>query len=105
MVKENDWVFLLQYEFKRTFNTRAYTDGNKVEIRDYGKVTVGRAGIKKTDFFNYMQEKHPELVFIDEENKMYLKVYEYNGILLKEDFAAYTVKFTKLMDEFKKQYR
>lgn len=95
----------IPYEFKRTYTTRAYSDGDRVEIRNYGKVTVGRAGIKKLDFFNYMSIHHPELVFIDEENQKYIKAFEYERKLSKDEFASQSAKLTLLMDEFKKQYR
>ncbi len=95
----------IPYEFKRTYTTRAYSEGESVEIRNYGKVTVGRAGIKKTDFFNYMTMHYPDLVFVDEENKKYIKAFEYEGNLSKDEFALQVVKLTFLMDEFKKPYR
>ena len=95
----------IPYEFKRIYNTRAYTDGNNVEIRNYGKLTVGRAGIKKSDFFDFMQGNQPDLVFIDEEKKLYAKVFEYNGELNSTDFADQIVRFTMILDNFKRKYR
>ena len=43
----------IPYEFSKRFNSRAYSDGSCYELRNYGKITVGRTGIKRDNFFNY----------------------------------------------------
>lgn len=96
---------MVPYENKNSFNTRAYTDGQKVEIRNYGRVTVGRSGIKRTDFFNYFEREYPQLVFADEEGKKYIKAIEYDEILTHAEFAEQIVNLTILLEEFKKSYR
>ncbi len=95
---------MVPYKFSRIFNTRAYTNNDEVEIRNYGKVTVGRAGIKKEDFFEYMG-KFPQSVFLDEENRKYVIAYQYKERMTKDDFAEQTYRLTKLLYEFKQQYR
>ena len=95
---------MVPYKFSRIFNTRAYTNNNEVQIRNYGKVTAGRAGIKKEDFFEYMEKFH-QSVFLDEENRKYVIAYQYSERMTKEDFAEQTYSFTKLLYEFKQQYR
>lgn len=96
---------MIPYEFNRRCNTRAYYEKNNYEIRNYGKVTVGRSGIKRPEFFDYMNRHHPELVFLDEEDKPYIKVYEYSNELTKEEFARQTYNVTELLTEFKEKYR
>lgn len=95
---------MIPYEFSRAFNTRAYANNSKIEIRNYGKVTVGRAGIKKENFFEYMEELH-QSVFLDEENRKYIIAYQYKDSMKKYDFAEQTYRLTKLLYDFKQQYR
>jgi len=96
---------IIPYEYNKIFNTRAYFEGEKYEIRNYGKVTVGRAGIKKEEFFEYMNTNHPDLVFLDEEDKPYIKCYEYMNEITKDEFSKQTFKLTQLLNEFKRIYR
>lgn len=95
---------MIPYEFSRAFNVRAYRYNDEFEIRNYGKVTVGRAGIKRENFFEYM-ERFPQSVFLDEENTKYVIAYQYKGSMTKEDFAEQTYRITKLLYDFKQQYR
>ncbi|MCB2341112.1 hypothetical protein [Clostridium estertheticum] len=96
----------IPFEFKRIFNNRAYGDEEFIEIRNYGKFTVGRSGIKKKDFFDFITLKDRNLINIDEENKEYITVFEIeNGSMTKEEFSNSLVKFTCLIKEFKDGYR
>lgn len=95
----------IPYEFSKRFNTRAYCEGTNYEIRNYGKITVGRAGIKKEDFFEFFETKYPSKVFLDEESLKYIKIYEYDGELSLEQFADQTCEAVVLLEEFKKKYR
>ena len=61
--------------------------------------------MRKIQFFNYMNQYHSKLVFVDEEDKSYIKVYEYSNELDKEDFAKQTYNITKLLAEFKERNR
>ena len=95
----------IPYEFKRIYNTRAYTENNSYEIRSYGKYTVGRSGIKKQDFFDYIRGVDPTLIFIDEESKEYIKVFEYEETKSTSEFITQLIKYFKLVDTFKRTYR
>lgn len=96
----------IPFEFKRIFNSRAYGDKKLIEIRNYGKFTVGRSGIKKKDFFDFMTRKDKNLINIDEENKEYITVFTIeNESMTKEEFASSLIKFTYLVKEFKEEYR
>ncbi len=96
---------MIPYEDTEKFNTRAYYAGDYYEIRNYGRVTVGREPIKRDDFFEYMNTKYPDLVFFDEKNKRYIKCYEYKKEMTKEAFAKQTYELTRLLAEFKGMYR
>lgn len=96
----------IPFEFNRRFNTRAYEENGLIEIRNYGKFTVGRKGIKKKEFFDFLRKKNKDLINIDEENKEYITVFSIkDGQLSKEDFANSLIKFTYLIKEFKDQKR
>lgn len=95
----------IPYDFSKRFYTRAYNQDNYYEIRNYGRFTVGRKPLKQKDFFDYVQKNYPELVFHDEENKLYIKAYHYRESMDKETFAEQTFSFLKLISDFKKQYR
>jgi hypothetical protein len=95
----------IPYFFSRRFNTRAFKDGNHIEIRNYGKFTVGRAGLKKQDFFDYVNSVDSERIEIDEEGKEYIVVFDIYDDLSSDDFAEQLVKFTILIRDFKLQYR
>lgn len=43
-------VVLIPYEFSRRFNCRTYKADNTIEVRSYGKYTIGRKSLKKDDF-------------------------------------------------------
>jgi hypothetical protein len=93
------------YYFSRSFNTRAFKDGNQIEIRNYGKFTVGRAGIKKSDFFNYVNSIDSNLICVDEEDKNHIIVFDISNDMSRYEFADQIVKFTLLIRNFKEQYR
>lgn len=96
----------IPFEFNRRFNTRAYEENGLIEIRNYGKFTVGRKGIKKKEFFDFLRKKNKDLINIDEENKEYITVFSIKDRQLsKEDFANSLIKFTYLIKEFKDQKR
>lgn len=52
-----------------------------------------------------MNINHSELVFLDEEDKPYIKCYEFKNEMTKEDFSTQTYALTQLMEEFKSVYR
>ncbi len=96
----------IPFEFKRTFNNRAYEEDGLIEIRNYGKFTVGRRGIKKEDFFNFIRQKDLNLINFDEENKEYITVFFIkDGRIENEEFANSLIRFTYLIKEFKEGYR
>ena len=96
---------MIPYEFSRHYNTRAFAEDNRYEIRNYGKITVGRAGLKKEDFFDYFEKYYPNKVYLDEESKKYIKIYEYVDTISLDEFSEQTCEAVVLLEEFKAQYR
>lgn len=95
----------IPFEFSKRFNTRAYHDGDEVEIRNYGKLTVGRSGLKKKDFFDYVFAVDPDYPQEDENKEMYIPIFKYTKELTAEQFAKQLFRFAKLLDSYKKKYR
>ena len=96
---------MVPYEFSRSMNTRAYSDGENIEIRDYGRHTVGKAGIKREDFFNYIEEHYAEKILFDEEDKKYVNVYSFQKELSEEEFVQQTIEFVNIISNFKSYYK
>lgn len=92
---------VIPYEYSRRFNTLAFCCGDHYEIRNYGKITVGRAGVSREDFFNYLKELYPGIACEDDDGQKYFKVYEFDGELTKSQFAKQTYDATKLLSELK----
>jgi len=97
----------IPYYFSKSFNTRVYELGNEVEIRHYGRFTIGRRGLKKKYFFDYLREHgYEDEIKYDEEGKEYI-----NFITLKnknvdvELLKSRLIKLTMLLKEFKDYYR
>ena len=95
---------VIPYEFSRLFNCRAYEDNCLIELRSYGKYTIGRSSLKKDDFFNYIRKTNLMPLSIDEEGKRYVRIM-YNFAITKEDFAKAVFDFAFLIKGFKDIYR
>lgn len=97
----------MPYYFSKSFNTRVYELGNEVEIRNYGKFTIGRRGLKKQYFFDYLRENGYENdIDNDEEGKEYIRVITLkNGNIDLGVLKSRLIKWTMLLKEFKDYYR
>ena len=93
---------VLPYEYGKKFNTLAYRSGDRVEIRNYGKITSGRQGISRDEFFGWMNGRYSEFVRTDDDGREYFNVYEYDGTLTEEAFAEQTYRAVKILSEAKK---
>lgn len=78
----------MPYYFSKSFNTRVYEEGHFIEIRNYGKFTIGRRGLKKQYFFDYLRENGYKDE-IDEEGKEYISIIK----LKKNDIDSELLKF------------
>ena len=97
----------LPYYFSKSFNTRVYEEGNSIEIRNYGKFTIGRRGLKKQYFFDYLRENgYGDDIENDEEGKEYIIVIILkNGNIDLQLIKSRLIKWTILLKEFKDYYR
>lgn len=95
------------FEFSRSFSSRAYEQNGVVEIRNYGRFTIGRSGLKKDDFFNFVRELGlTTKIQYDEECKEYIKVFKIvNREIDDADFANSLIDFTLLVKAFKDKCR
>lgn len=97
---------VIPYEFSRRFNCRAYEDNGRIELRSYGKYTIGRRSLKKDDFFDYIRKTNLTQLCIDEEGKRFVRImYIDNYAITKEEFAKAVFDFTFLIKGFKDIYR
>lgn len=97
---------VIPYEFSRRFNCRAYEDNGRIELRSYGKYTIGRRSLKKDDFFDYIHKTNSAPLCIDEEGIRYVSImYIDNYTIAKEEFAKATIDFAFLIKGFKDIYR
>ena len=97
----------IPYFFSKAFNTRVYQDGNTLEIRNYGKFTIGRRGLKKQAFFDYLKQKgYENEINYDEENKEYIKVFEIENMDIPDEyFLERLIKLTYILKEYKDYFR
>lgn len=97
----------IPFYFSKSFNTRVYEEGNTVEVRNYGKFTIGRRGLKREYFFNYLRENGFENeIEYDEDGKEYISVIKFeNGNIDTQHLNERLIKCTNLLKEFKDYYR
>jgi len=97
----------MPYYFSKSFNTRVYGDNNIFEIRNYGKFTIGRRGLKRKYFFDYLREHgYDDEIFIDEEGKEYICIIKFQDNSINSDyFGERLIKWTMILKEFKDYYR
>lgn len=97
---------VIPYEFSRRFNCRAYEDNGLIELRSYGKYTIGRSSLKKNDFFDYIYKTNLTPLCIDEEGKRYVTIMHIeNYLITKEEFAKSIFNFAFLIKGFKDIFR
>lgn len=95
------------YEFSRKFNTRLYENENIIEVRNYGRFTIGRRGLKREVFFNYLrQEGLEDEILIDADGKEYINIFR----IQKDDLHCnyikkQLVKWTNIINKFKTDQR
>jgi len=97
---------IIPYEYSRRFNCRAYKDNDLIELRSYGKYTIGRRSLKKDCFFDYVRKTNFTQFYIDEEGKRYVRIMCIkNYSISKEEFAKDIFNFAFLIKEYKDIYR
>lgn len=98
------------FHFSKHANTRLYCDSDRIEIRNYGKFTIGRRSLKKLDFFDYLTNNgYADEIKIDEEGEPYVCIFIVmrgkGNDLEKRYIAERLVKFTFMVKDFKDCYR
>lgn len=97
---------VIPYEFSRLFNCRAYENNGRIELRSYGKYTIGRRSLKKDDFFDYIRKTNLTPLCIDEEGKRFVRIMHIeNYAITKEEFEKAVFDFAFLIKGFKDIYR
>lgn len=94
---------VIPYEYGKKFNTLAYKNEDYIEIRNYGKITSGRNGFSRTDFFAWMEGKHPEKINVDQDGNQYFNVYQFEKELTAEQFSVQTYEAVRILSEVKSQ--
>lgn len=95
------------YYFSKRFNTRMYEDKTFIEVRNYGRFTIGRKGLKMQYFFDYLRNnKYDNEICTDEERKQYVcilkfKKYNIDPKYLSERLIKWTVIIKKYKDYYK----
>lgn len=94
------------YYFSRGFQGRPYEEGNIIELRHYGRFTIGRAGLKREAFFDYIAKNAPDEICYDEGNKPYIKILELKDFDIGlETFKNRIIEYTYLVKNFKDNCR
>lgn len=93
--------------FSKRFNTRIFEEKGIIEIRNYGRFTVGTCGLSRKVFFDYLRNnKHSDEILTDEEGNDYICVLRISDdIIDKEAFVNRLVKLTLLIHAFKSHFR
>lgn len=93
--------------FSKAFNTRLYEDGNTIEIRNYGKFTIGRRGLKRKDFFDYLRGNgFNDEIMLDEDGQEYICFFKIESMKMETRyFAERLVELTYLLKDFKNKLR
>lgn len=93
--------------FSKRFNTRIFEENGIIEIRNYGRFTVGTRGLSRKVFFDYLRNNnYSDEILTDEEGNEYVCIFRISGdIIDRETFQNRLVKLTLLIDKFKRQLR
>lgn len=91
------------YEFSRRFNTRLYENENIIEVRNYGRFTIGRRSLKREIFFNYLRtEGLEDEILLDGDGKEYINIFSIQKDNLQCNYIKkQLVKWTRIVNDFK----
>lgn len=95
------------YEFSRRFNTRLYENEQIIEVRNYGKFTIGRKGLKREVFFNYLRQEGLENeILLDDDGKEYINIFRIEKDNIQGNYLKkQLVKWTNIINKFKTAQR
>ncbi|MBN9647597.1 hypothetical protein J0L31_11395 [Terrisporobacter glycolicus] len=91
------------YEFSRRFNTRLYENENIIEVRNYGRFTIGRRSLKRKIFFNYLRTNGlDDEILLDGDGKEYINIFSIQKDNLQCNYIKkQLVKWTRIVNDFK----
>ena len=91
------------YEYSKRFNSRIYENENIIEVRNYGKFTIGRRGLKREVFFNYLRDEGLEReILLDEDGKEYINIFTIEKEDLKSEYIKkQLIKWVNIVNRFK----
>lgn len=97
----------MPYYFSKSFNTRVYEGKNSIEIRNYGKFTIGRRGLKRQYFFDYLRNNGEDKeICIDEDGKEYICIIKIEDDNIESQYIGQRLtKWTIVLKKFKDYYR
>jgi hypothetical protein len=96
----------IPYYYSKLFSTRSYIENDIIELRNYGRFTIGRAGLKRNVFFDYIAKHALHETKIDEENEKYIKIFKFNNYEIdRECFKNRLVEYAYLIKNFKEDYK
>ena len=95
------------YEYSKRFNTRLYENDSTIEVRNYGRFTIGRRSLKREVFFTYLREEGLEdEILLDEDGKEYINIFIIKKDNLKCEYIREQLfKWTNIVNEFKAAQR
>lgn len=93
----------IPYYFSKKFYTRLFEDDDNFEIRNYGKFTIGRTGLKMKYFFDYLKENNYEdEIKYDEDGKEYITILNFKKMTIEPVYLRERLlTCTFLVKEFK----
>ena len=89
------------------FNTRMFEEKGLIEIRNYGKFTIGRKSLKREDFFNYLiNHGYAQEIIKDEKGNKFISALRIEQNNINKDYIAeQLVKIAYMVKEFKDYFR
>ena len=97
---------VLPYEYSKRFNTRIYENDINIQIRNYGRFTVGRKGLARKVFFDYLRNNgYSDEINLDEEGKEFISILDVNKNLDYETIVNSLIKWKNIIEKFKIEQR
>ncbi len=95
------------YEFSKRYSARVYECEEDIELRIYGKFSIGRKCYKADVFINYLKDNgYANEVRVDSEHKEYVRILQIDKDLNfnLESIEKRFNKWVRVVNEYKKYY-
>lgn len=95
------------YEFSKRCNTRLYEEDNIIEIRNYGKFTIGRRSLKRECFFECLKDNgYDEEILLDDDKNKYVSILTIQDQNIQNDYLEERLIFwSKMVKQYKEVMR